>query len=183
MYRIRTLITGVAGSPWYTNLYFDQATGTPQQAVDAVQAFWSGNATTLAAPATWVVDGIVPVIDSATGDTISTFAVTQKTGTFSNSAGRAPSSLQGLARFRTGAYIGGREVRGRFFIPGFTIGAIGPGGSVSTAQVAQQNSLLATLVGTANADLVVWSKTNGQFFPVSAATLWDQFAVLRSRRD
>ena len=38
--RVRTIFTGPAGSPWYSNLYFDAATGTAQNAADAAAPFW-----------------------------------------------------------------------------------------------------------------------------------------------
>lgn len=183
IYRIRTVFTGVAGAPYYSNLYFSSLGGTEEQARVAVYTLWQALATTLRSGMTGTVQADVPLIDPVTGDILNVNTGTDKITTFTNSTAPLPPSNQGLVRLLTGAFVGGRQVRGRTFIPGLTIGASTTAGAVTSAIQTQLNTNFATLVGTANADLVVWSRKNGLWNAVNAATTWGQFGSLRSRRD
>lgn len=185
MIRVRTVLTGVTGSPYYSNLYFGGDTsGEAQAAVTAVDNFLTNTANLLCTPMVWTVEGEVPQIDPATGDILQVFSVGDETGAATASEEAAPLASQLLCRFRTGVYIGGRELRGRMFLPYIGISAISDGVVFPTTATALNADLLTLLTdASAAGNLHVWSRTHGQSAEVSSAACWGQLAVLRSRRD
>lgn len=183
IYRVRTVFSGVPGTPYYSNLYFAAEGGTIAQARTAVNAFWEANKALISSNLQWIIENEVPSIDEATGDILSVAADAtsyQSAGTQSSSP--LPYSQQFLVRTRTGAFSGGREIRGRVFIPGPTTISASAGAVVNTAASAI-NTNAAALVASANAQWVVWAKTKGEYAVINSTSVWNQFAVLRSRRD
>lgn len=181
--RVRTVLTGVGGSPWYSNVYFERA-DRHQDAINRMTAFWSGLNAVISSAVTWTVQDEVAVIDEETGN-ITDF----KTGEGDSSAGGGtadivPHALQALVRIRTGVYVGGREVRGRLNVPGLIYGVMAANGNVASGTVdlitlAAQN-LLNEIGDSQYAG--VWSRKNGVFARTSSVSVWNQFAVLRDRK-
>lgn len=183
--RIRTVFTGVAGTPWYSNLYIDGDGEQSEAAVEAVGEFWDAVGTVIVSQVQWEVEGEVAQIDTVSGNITGITSVDSV-----ESAGVAgfdplPFATQALLRLRTGEYVGGREVRGRLNIPGL-LEANNAGG--------RPDSNLRNLINDAadqyllggdglNGALVVWSRKNGTAPFVSSASCWTEWAVLRSRRD
>nr|CRY96173.1 hypothetical protein [uncultured prokaryote] len=178
--RIRTVFTGVAGSPWYVNLHFTSAgANTPQDQVQAVIDFWTGMASRMDGRSTARVDGDVAEIDLDSG---------AQTGISSGTGGAVaggsnddplPPATQMLVRLSTGAYAKGRQIQGRIFIPGPT-NYCNNAGVLTASTVTQINTQALALI---TAGLCVYSKTNKSVSTVSTATAWSEFAVMRSRRD
>lgn len=183
MYRVRTVFTGVAGTPWYSNLYYDdQDPGGPEGAVEATRAFWARITTLISDLVSWTVEGDVAAISPGTGQIENMFTVPSQAGSGSDAAQPLPWATQGLARLETGAYFGGRRIRGRVFIPGPTEdeSAIGvPAPSYGTLL----NTAITELIGSTDASLVVYSRKNFIQTPVVAGGAAPYWAVLRSRRD
>jgi membrane-associated protease RseP (regulator of RpoE activity) len=122
------------------------------------------------------------VVDPASGATTSTLSVASLTHTGTNAGQQLPWQSQWLVRWRTGVYVGGREVRGRTFIPGPTVnGQLS--GIPTSAAITALDTASTTLANDATAALAVWSKARGVAENVSAASTWNRFASLRSRRD
>lgn len=183
MYRVRTVWTGVAGSPYYTNLYFTEEGGTAQEARNGVNVVFANMLASIRNDLTFTIETDVPVIDEATGDiTRVEVTTTPLTGTGTSSEDPLPPADQTLMRLRTGAYAGGREIRGRVFVPG-AVQTASDGGVPTVAHRNELNTRFAALVTLTSAQWVVWAKTRGVYAVVSSATAWDQWAVLRSRRD
>lgn len=183
MYRVRAVWTGVAGSPYYSNFYFTEEGGTAAQARLAVATFLSSIRSVVADNVTYVVENEVPVIDEATGDVIRVdFDAVVHSAAGQSTATMLPLSNQMLLRLRTGVFIGGREIRGRFFIPGQVVTSANDG-TVLLATATAVQGFAATLIGSANAQWVVYAKTKGTYAVINAANVWNQFAVLTSRRD
>lgn len=183
MYRVRTVMTGVAGSPYYSNLYFTQEGGTVAQARAAVINFWSGLASLMTDNTKLNVENDVPIIDEVTGDIISV-ATDPASGLISgtNVGTALPPATQALIRTRTGAFSGGREIRGRVFVPSM-VTTSNDDGRVMVSAMNGINSEAAELIASANAQWVVWAKSKGQYAVINSASTWDQWAVLTSRRD
>lgn len=179
--RVRTVFSGVSGTPWYSNLYFDATTETGTSVTVATAAFWTTLKVVISNLITMNVEADVAVIDDVTGDItdLTTGTAASILGTASDEA--LPRATQGLIRARTGTYVGGREIRGRVFVPGLTQQANDAGRPVG--------SFVTTLAGAAanlrDADVgwVVWSRARGQSAPVQSVSAWTQFASMRSRRD
>ena len=123
-------------------------------------------------------------VDPVTGDVIGLFAVTGSSIGMDDVAQALPWATQGLVRTRTGDYVGGREIRGRTFVPGPTEvssdAGVPIGAYTSSVQTAFEN--FGTAAGPAGG-VGVYSPTNGSFHFGELYSVWDQWAVLRSRRD
>lgn len=121
----------------------------------------------------------VLVVNETTGQTTGVLPVTSQARTGTDAANALPNATMALFRWRTGLFLQGREVRGRTFWPGLT----------ETSNDAQGNfSGAADLTADATAfiaasDIAIWSPTRLLASTVTVGTCWDEFAVLRSRRD
>lgn len=170
------------GAPWVSTMYFDDGTPSAQDCVDAVGAFWGAVDALIDNEVDWSTQADVENVDPVTGNVLAVVATTPVTGTGAMNASALPFASQGLVRWRTGVYIGGREIRGRTFIPGLTATASDNGRPLAANQ-ATINAAAAGLIADANCDLGIWSRANGQIQVVTSGTMWTEFAVLRSRRD
>lgn len=183
--RVRTVWLGVAGAPYYSNHYFtdDALSTTAQDAVDAVDAFWTSIAGVIANTATYTVEGAVARIDDATGTLLGTWGVTSGTGTGTGSGELLPRSTQALVRWMTSSVVAGRTLRGRTFIPAMLENFNDSGGNPVSSVVSGLNTAAAALIADSGNELRVWSRTHGTSDVVTSATAWTQWAILRSRRD
>lgn len=183
LYRIRTIFTGVTGSPYYNNLFFLITGGTPAQANTAAGAFWTAvSASNMTNGLAWSTDGEVDQIDDTNGQVVATVGVTSVTGV--GTAGSDPLSpaTQGLIKVRTGQFFSGRELRGRVFLP-CQVEANNTAGAPTSAIATVWNNAASALISDANSTWAVWGPTHFHAEAVNAASAWNQWAVLRSRRD
>lgn len=178
--RVRTVFTGVAGTPWYSNLYFGD-TSLPADAHAAVVDFWALIGPYIHTSVDWTVESEVTVLSILTGQPTSQTSVGAISGGGTASGQPLPWATQGLLRARTEAYANGRNVRGRIFIPGLTEDAQSQGRpepAVGPLMVTAAEQLLLT-----DATWVVWSRKNQIQPEVTSVDFWQEWAVLRSRRD
>lgn len=189
MFRVRTVFQAPQGAPWYSNLYFGGATigGDPQDEIDAVEDFWSGFGGSLDNSITARVEGEVPVIDDESGTLVDVTTGDFGTPVFSATGAPLPRSQQGLAQWQTNAYIGGRRLRGRTFVPGVMVANMLEG-RPDPSVVAAYAAVAQGLVTNPSTDLLVWhrpggSTPDGLSASVVSASFWTEYAVLRSRRD
>jgi hypothetical protein len=173
-----TAVVGQAG----TNFYFTAEAGTDQDCVDSVGLFMTELDAQLSGDLSWATEAGVEHFDVATGQISSIGGTTPITGTGSGSGQRLPYATQALVRWRTGAFLNGREVRGRIFLPGQLEVNNDLGVPVQGLKDAIQNAVGAIL-GDESTVLLVWTPTNGTAAAVTSGGPWDQWAVLRSRRD
>lgn len=185
MFRVRTVHTGVAGSPYYTNMFFasDSTLTTAQDCVDAVDSFW--NALDLYINS--ALQGIIPAgtteIDATTGQPIFVQPTTQATQSYSNTNALLPRATQGLIRWNTGVFVNGRQIMGHSFIPGICEDHNAAGGNPDSAVIAaMQNAANALIADTGNI-LGVYSRASGTFAIATSASVQPGWGQLRSRRD
>jgi len=180
--RVRSLYTGLPGMPGVTTMFFDPAEGlNPQDLVDRISDFWNSLLTSLADGMTITVEPIVDSINSDTGEVTSSTGVTPPTPTnCSDTADNLPFATQALVQLRTGVYFGGRELRGRYFVPGYCESAQ-TAGAPSSAVISALQAAAQSLAD--DADQIVYSPTKHEFADVSTCQVWNKWAVLRSRRD
>jgi hypothetical protein len=148
-----------------------------------VGQFWESVETFLHTSVTW---GVEPAVAQLTDDGVITtvWSVTGDTGAGLSGANQIlPPATQMLASLRTGVYTGGREIRGRLFIPGFTEAANGQGIVDGTIRGQVQTAATTLANVTAPNPWVVWSRTYAQTADVSAAQVSSSWSVLRSRKD
>jgi hypothetical protein len=124
----------------------------------------------------------VATVDSTTGDITALTAVTSQTGTGGSVGDALPYATQGLVRLRTGFFVGGKEIRGRIFIPGLTE-TDSDIGVPSSFVVGAWNTAVAALIADANSVLLVYSRKHAAGEAVVSGSAWNKWAVLRSRRD
>lgn len=182
MYRVRTVLTGVQGSPYLSTMFFQEGAGTAEQAVAAVAAFWGAVDGVMHSDVTWDIEQDVEIVDDNTGQIQGVAATSGGTGVGTVTGDILPPATQGLVRWRTGVFVAGREIRGKTFIPALTETAAISGQMANGTQTILEDAANA-LVGAAGANLCVWSRKNGLSEDVVSGSVWNQFAVLRSRRD
>jgi hypothetical protein len=127
----------------------------------------------------------VEEVDPATGLITDVHTTSQSTFAGASASEPSPWAAQVLARWRTGVYVGGREVRGRTFFPGPLESNITDGVLPVVAVNAYDliwSTHLADADTLAAGDRVIWSQTHGAAYNVSSASTWNQLAVMRSRR-
>ena len=184
--RVRTVFTGVTGSPWLSTLYF------LPEAVDATQA--DADAAVVKAGDFW--DALRPQISSLvsflsepqvadlalSGEQVGAFSTTPVGATGQAAGDPLPYATQGLMRLFTPSFINGRQVRGRAFIPG-GVEAASTAGVPIGAYTTAANAAGTALLGGVGPQLAVWSRTYAAASAVASVSTWSQWAVLRSRRD
>lgn len=192
--RIRSIWTGVTGTPWYSNLYFanDGGTDVSELAHNAVENYWAAFTGNMYDPLSISVEPDVAQIEEETGDLVGITTVAAAVIPCTAPGEPLPFSTQLLVRLRTAAFVNSRNVRGRIFIPGM-MESLSTGAVPTSALVTLANTATAALFNTAaaGAPLVVWSRPApeaetprvGSYAQVTSSSCWDQWAVQRSRRD
>lgn len=183
MFRVRVQITGPAGSPWLATHYFLPSAGmTPDEAVAATGSFWNDCRVYMTTGATIASEAEVASVDALTGEVTGIDQTTPFSVTGASSADPLPPTVQGVVRWRTGTFVGGREIRGRTFIPGLTE-AYSTNGVPTAGFLSGVQTAAAGLIADANSDLCIWSRAHQNDPLAVTASVWNQFGVLRSRRD
>lgn len=180
--RIRTIFTGVAGTPWYSNIYFDADATTGAGYAADVAAFWATCAPQMSSAVDYTVESTYGVIDDATGNLIGIGSWAGATGGGSNTNAPLPFSNQALVNWTTGAFLGGRQVRGKTFIPALTTPA-NDNGVLGAATRAVFLAAAEELLSDGNGALRVYSPKNLTSAAVTDTAVPTLIAVLRSRRD
>lgn len=192
--RQRTVLTlpGISTPPLITT-YWD-STGAAAgllatEALARVRAFLNGLGSSFAINTVPVYNLVLDEIEETTGEIVNQVAGSAPGSiTVSGSSDNLPFQTQGLIRFQTGTFIGGRKLQGRMFIPYQKEAGNDTGGTPTSTLVAQYNTaaaLLGTTVVTAMSQRV-WSRPQpgrpGLSAPVIARQASGTWAVLKSRR-
>lgn len=183
--RAEAVITGIGGGPGYSRMHYevsDPSEGSTDMDFvrDSWQAFWSALDNGMYVGVTVTTGTELLIVNPASGQVTGAVATESDVIVGTDTANPLPWATQGLIRLRTGVYAGGREARGRIFIPGFTENTNDLGRVTSTG-LDILNAGGTALFSEGAATPVVISK--GAAYPVSSATAWNQWATLRGRRD
>lgn len=183
MLRVRTEFLGTSGTPYLSTMYFgtDATQADADNAVDAVGDFWQGLNGVMCPPLTWATLAQVAVITPA-GVVTGAFTTTPRTGAGIQTGDMLPQALQGLVRWRTNSFVGGREIQGHTNVPCLSESSQ-VAGVINSANLTTINTAAQALNARVDNQLMVWSRVNNSAIAVQTATVWDRFAVLRSRRD
>ncbi len=181
MKRIRTVFTGVAGAPYYNNLYFTNGP-TAQDALDLVEAFWNDCSAVMTTECVWAQEDTVAVVDPTTGVIDSFDSGTGASGAGDLSQELLPLQTQALITWKTLLVPAGRRLQGRTFVPGLGEGD-NDQGFLSSAAATLLGTAADNLIDNSGGNFIIWSRTNGVTAVASSATIGSKFAVLRSRRD
>ncbi len=184
MMRVRVQLTGGPGGPQVCTHYFGLGgigDGTAAQAVTAVGTFWGALDNQMTGGYTWTTGTEVENMDRHTGQVESITAVTAQTGSALLGTDVLPWESQAVIRWRTGVFYGGRELRGRTFVPGQAEGN-STAGVPTAALIAAYNTAAAALAADANSTLLVYSPTKHVADPAIVGDTWNTWGGLRSRR-
>lgn len=181
VWRVRTEFVGVQGSPWLSTLTFGTV-NSAQQSVNAMGVFWQAVDNLMHPDVTWRT---LPDVDEigVGGELIGVESTTPVTGAGTASGDRLPAVVQALVTWRTGAIIGGRELKGRTFIPGIVEAQNTADGTLVSGAITVLQNAADALIADVNSALSVWSPTHGEVRLATVAAVRDQWFVLRSRRD
>jgi len=193
--RVRTVLSYFSGGPGLNTIYWIPGTpgGVTADATDAVarvRAMWLAMAPQFSSSMQFQTSNDVALIDEVTGTLTGSLAAAGVAGV----AGTGGSNNEVVAamllvRLRTAGVRNGRLVKGRWYLGPVGAGVANGLGTVTTGNVTAMNTAAnALLTGGATASVpCVWHRPKdlapGAGFPVTSASTWDQFAVLRSRRD
>lgn len=187
--RVRTVMTGtsiVGGG--VCDLYFNGSTGAEDAMCGAVRDFWDAIKSGIRSGTEILVEPEVFNLDETDGSVVSIATVspapTVVTGTGSDDP--LPPATQALMRWSTDGVVANRRVRGRTFIPAQGEGG-NTGGVPNSAARALYDGAAAALIADPDCIFVIWSRPTpsrpGSQHIVLAGSTWNQYAVLRSRRD
>lgn len=181
--RVETEITGLTGAPYLSVMNFGGSNLTDAQgAADAVRAFWFAIRNEFHSGNTVRVRPNVVYFNVTDGETIGNYSVTAPATVTGGASGDAlPYATQGLVQWRTGVYIGGREIRGRTFIGGMTENQ-SANGHLAAASITAFQTAGAALIADTPPAFVIWSKAKATTEIVTSCSAWSSFAFLSSRR-
>ena len=182
--RVELIWAGLAGSPFYTQLFFEHQAGQANTTATNVKALLDNLNTALATGLTCEIISEQTVIDTVSGKPTAIESATPKSiNTFSATGDPLPWSSQGVVRLPTSQYNDGRRLRGHFFIPGM-MESQSANGVLAAPTKTQFDGFLATFLASTNTTgkLAVWSRRHQMWASAESAVMWTQFGVLRSRR-
>jgi hypothetical protein len=183
MLRVRTVFTGVPGSPWLSTMYWAdlETQDGANLAVARVGQFWTALGGQMKTTVRWDTEAEVDQL-SVTGTLQGTYVTAPVGGNGLAADTLLPIATQALVRWSTSLVVAGRRLRGRTFLPGWTE-AHSLNGVLEVAAKNTTQNAANTLIAHSAPSMVVWSPTHGTLANIDAASVWEQFAVLRSRRD
>jgi len=194
IYRVRVTIGGAIPAPALLTTYWAPNSDTAQQCADEavarVRAFLNSWAPRGASGATVAFDLNVQGLDSATGQLQSVVvAAAPSAVTPAQTGDQNPGLIQGLFQFNTGAFVNGRALKGRLFMPAtmeFDNGTVGQPNSTHITAMNTAIGLLGTTVSRPNPAQVIWHRpvggSGGSFATVQSRAFSTSWAVLKSRR-
>lgn len=193
--RVQTTWTGVAASPYYTNLYAigPLTTNNGQDLATAWRTFLQSLSGTLRTGMVAQIDPELLEFDETTGIVTGAGNTIQAAVNFTAAGDPLPPSNQLLIRWSTNGIVHNRRVRGRTFLPGgleIHNGTAGqPVSQIGTPVTSGLDAFLTTMTGR----LRIWAQPfegaennparPGSSHAVAGFTLAPFWAVLRSRRD
>lgn len=171
-----------------TQNFFGEDSVDAQACVDAMEAFWTAILGSIIGDNFVTVEPTVTLLDEVTGD-LEGQVTTTVSGPLEGTGGSAPlpPATQGLVRWFTPQVANNRLIRGHTFLPAMSEGNNEAPGVPSTGLVAAVNDAAADLIADADSQLVIWHRpkapNNGSAGIVQSASMWSEWATLRSRRD
>jgi hypothetical protein len=195
IYRIRVVHQGYTGGPGLTQFHFAlDGDAVPAQAdLDkaalAVRQFFMDFGSQLADGWTGMVDTEVDIFDMQTGALTNVRSVASQTALTGSGGAQGPAPVGLCVKWATADIVKGRRLSGRTFIVPMALTAFERDGTISPGVVTMLQAAGTKLAVTSGAPLVVWHRpvghpgTGGSASRVTSASVKDQVAVLRSRRD
>ena len=185
LWRCKAVLTAPSGSPYFNQTYWVKSPGLDvRDSVSKYRTFWNDIKSYIQEDTIVQVSNEIDVVDIDTGNIIDVTTIDPVDAVLGTDSGQAlPWATQGLARFVTGVYVSGRALRGRLFIPAITesnnVAGIPGSGMLSAVNGAITSMTSAGL----DASMAVYSRTHHVAAPTVGGNMWNQWSILRSRRD
>lgn len=180
--RIRTVFTGVAGTPWYSNHYFEGGGGLASAYGASVGNFWDALGSIMHTSAAWEVETDAAIVESTTGLIVDIDSWAGESGAGDVVTEPLPWANQAVINWHTGVFLQGRELRGKTFVPALTQ-AVNNSGVLQGVAVTDILAAADGLIADSNSGFCVFSRTHFAESIVESAGVPTKIAVLRSRRD
>jgi hypothetical protein len=190
--RVRSLWTGAAGLPGYTNLYFsDIETSNPP--LGDIAAFWTALANYIPTDISIQVEGSGLIIEDSDGEAFGSWSTTAPAAVGATGVGAYSAPAGAGITWNTGSFADGREVRGRTYIVPTTTNAFESNGSLISAFIAAADAAAEALITASAGRFKIWHRPvkndlgvvtrAGSQHEVTSAVVADKSYVLTSRRD
>jgi hypothetical protein len=178
------VFTGVAGSPAYSNFYFDDNGVTAGVYQTSVLGMWDTIKTAIRSGVTVTMVNPIPIIEVASGQVVNVVSGDGGTTAGTDTGQELPPFTSGLVRMHTGVFASGREVRGRCYVP-YPSENANDAGTPGSGYISGLTAAFVTLQGDneANGAMVVYSRAHARAEYISSFDTWNQWGSLRSRRD
>lgn len=198
MIRVKALWSGFQGAPGLTVFHFSKfdvgagfVTADSQSAVDRVRSFFFGCTASLPAGVSVQVQGDAEIIEGTDNSLVEIHATTQPAVVNGTATGTSYASPVGaVVNWRTNEIRKGRRIRGRSFLVPLAGSAFESNGTLSASTLTNVSSSANTLrTAAGSTQLGVYARpttkdaTDGLWAQVTAHSVPDMGAVLRSRRD
>jgi hypothetical protein len=188
--------SGLPGGPGYTNLYFQDITGSSaidqtvvDSAVSKTDAWLAAFRPALPNSISTAVSATVEAVEETTGELQSFYTGTPAAAAL-GTGGTAYSAPSGaVVSWYTSTVRNSRRIRGRTFMVPLATSAYDTDGSILAARITTWNAATTTLIATgASAELGVWSRpsgpnaSDGDWALVTSFRIPDMASILTSRR-
>lgn len=180
--RLRSIWSGFPGGPGVTTMYFlDTAT-----AVGSVHDFWDGIKGLLPSDVHIQVENAGDIIEDTTGALTGAWSSAAATVVNGDASDKYAAPAGAVVNWLTETIGPHRRLRGRTFLVPLDGPAYQTDGSLGDTSIAAIQATADTFVSEQSASFVVWHRgtgSDGSNGLVTAASIHDMVAILRSRRD
>lgn len=177
--RVRTVWSGAPGLPGYTNTFFS-VPSPAQELIDSVRDAWTVLVADINTNVTATVEATVMNLDVLSGKFTGATAGVARTVDMTALGQALPLQVQGLIFLSTGEFVNGHELKGRWFVPGWTENDNSTGVPSSNA-ILKMINVVNTLIATPHG-LCVYSPTHHVSADVISGSSPTHWGGLVSRR-
>jgi hypothetical protein len=199
--RVKVKSEGWPGSPGHTTYHFTKNASVAWSYAlplmfTSIKSSYTQIQGLIPAAMDFAIDGQVDICNVEEGHILSTQSVTTQTWSGTGATGFGPLATGICTTWLTAGVVAGKHVRGRTFLVPLGLDVTQSDGTPTDAALTAVAAYAADMIGVGSAgDAVVWSRPKkavppaegftrfGSVHGITAATVKNTFAVLRSRRD
>lgn len=178
LHRVRVAWSGWPGGPGVSTFYFDPASAPP---LAALKTLYTSVAGICATGIVFTFENAGQDVDVSTGQAVGSWTAPSVTNAIGSGSTAYAGPAGGMISWRSGVFLGGRQIVGKTFLVPLGSNAYDTDGSVGNATVNAMNTALSTFLSSAGS-LRLWSRKNQAAVSVASAVMVDKAVVMRSRR-
>lgn len=180
---VKTTFSGGPSGDWLSQFHIDRLLGGGvQDSIDIVRDFWNALSGVISSSVTYHIDGAVEIVDPVTGKPTGIDQGTTRTNVFTAPTDSLPWQTQALIYWNTGSWIGGRQVRGRTFIPGMVEMNNNGDGSMGSSLLTTLGTAATVLSNATTCTPGIYSRKHTNTYPIVSHTVIGHWSVMRTRR-